>query len=104
VLEFDGKLASVKIPRFDIFSITGVFPGLKVIRVAIDLDDCEGILQLLATVSRLRMGRSIAKRRAYGISCLIGFVIQPDVRPFLSVGGDMYMDPRASPTSREAGV
>ena len=55
VLEFDGTTASAKDVLSKVLSIDGVFPGLKVIRVAIGRDDCEGVLQLLATVLRLRM-------------------------------------------------
>ena len=55
VLEFDGSLFYVKNVLPDILSITGVFPGLKVIRVATNRDDCKGVLRLLATALRLRM-------------------------------------------------
>ena len=55
MLEFDGPLFYVKNVLPDILSITGVFPGLKVIRVATSRDDCKGVLQLLATALRLRM-------------------------------------------------
>ena len=53
VLEFDGAATSVKIV---LSNITGLFPGLKVIRVAVSQDDCEDALQLLAIVLMLRMG------------------------------------------------
>ena len=52
VLEFGGTIADYV---QDALSITGVFPGLKVIRVAVDLDDCKRSLQLLATASKQRM-------------------------------------------------
>ena len=55
VLEFDGAVASVGNVVSNILLRAGVFPGLKVIRVAIGRDDCEGALQLLATALRLRM-------------------------------------------------
>jgi len=55
VLEFDGAVASVWNVVSNILPRAGVFPGLKVIRVAIGRDDCEGALQLLATALRLRM-------------------------------------------------
>ena len=55
VLEFDGAAASVKNVLSGILSRAEVFPGLKVVRVAIVREDCEGALQLLATALRLRM-------------------------------------------------
>lgn len=55
VLEFDGAIASVENVLSNVLPINGVFPGLKVIRVGISLDDCKGALQLLATALRLRM-------------------------------------------------
>ena len=55
VLEFDGAVASAKNVLSHVLSITGVFPGLKVIRVAIGWDNYKGALQLLSAVSRLRM-------------------------------------------------
>ena len=54
VLEFDGAIA-VKNDPFNVLPILGIFPGLKVIRVAVHLDDCKGALQLLATTLKLRM-------------------------------------------------
>jgi len=55
VLEFDGVADSVRNILPGILSEPGLFPGLKVIRVSISLDDCEGALQFLATASRWRM-------------------------------------------------
>ena len=52
VLEFDGTAASF---LSNMLSVAGVFPGLEVIRVAINRDDCKGALRLLATGLRLRM-------------------------------------------------
>ena len=50
VLEFDGTTSSARGVLPKVLSVDGVFPGLKVIRVLIGLGDCEGVLQLLATV------------------------------------------------------
>ena len=94
VLEFDGAIASVENVLSNVLPIAGVFPGLKVIRVAINLDDCKGALQLFAAALKLRMeegnplttvepfsaegedelsfarsGRSITKQRVYRTSC-----------------------------------
>jgi len=55
VLEFDGVIDSVENVLSNVLPITGVFPGLRVIRVAINLDDCKGALQLLAAALKLRM-------------------------------------------------
>ena len=55
VLEFDGAVASVRSVLSNILSRTGVFPGLKVIRVAISRDDCETSLPLLATALKQRV-------------------------------------------------
>jgi len=55
VLEFDGAIASAENVLSNVLSITGVFPGLRVIRVAVGRDDCKGTLQLLSVVLRLRM-------------------------------------------------
>ena len=55
VLEFDGAIASVKNVLSNVLSIPRVFPGLKVIRVAISRGDCKEALQLLSAASRLRM-------------------------------------------------
>ena len=55
VLEFDGGVVSVRTVLSNILSRTGVFPGLKVIWVAISRDSCKGSLPLLATALRLRM-------------------------------------------------
>ena len=52
VLEFDGTVDSAGGILSEVLSIDGFFPGLKVIRVAIGRGDCEGVLQLLATVLR----------------------------------------------------
>ena len=55
VLEFDGTFASIE-GDLSILSITGVFPGLKVIRVGISRGGCKVVLQFLATALRRRMG------------------------------------------------
>ena len=55
VLEFDGAAGFVRNILSGILFITGVFLGLKVIRVAISRDDCEGALRFLAAASRRRM-------------------------------------------------
>jgi len=55
VLEFDGAIASVANVLSNVLPICGVFPGLKVIRIAINLDNCKGALRLLAAALRLRM-------------------------------------------------
>jgi len=54
-LEFDGSSVSVRNVNCNVLSIPGVFPGLKVIRVAISRDICEDSFKALATASRLRM-------------------------------------------------
>ena len=54
-LEFDGALASVKNVLYNILPIAGVFPELKVIRVAFGWDDCEEVLQFIAAIAKLRM-------------------------------------------------
>jgi len=53
VLEFDGM--NVDCVR-EILFLSGVFPNLKVIWVTVSRDDCERTLQVLASVSKLRMG------------------------------------------------
>lgn len=55
VIEFDGS--SVDYVQLGVLCSAGVFSGLKVIRVAVGLDDYKGTLQLLATISKLRMER-----------------------------------------------
>ena len=55
VLEFDGAIPSVENVLSNVLPITGVFPGLKVIRIAINRDDCKEALRLLAAALRLRM-------------------------------------------------
>ena len=51
-LEFDGTVAdSVQ----NVLSVPGVFPGLRVIRVAVSWGDCRRTLQLLAIASKRRM-------------------------------------------------
>ena len=55
VLEFDGTAPSVDSVLSNVLSITGVFPGLKVIRVTVSRGDCKGALQLLAVALMLRM-------------------------------------------------
>ena len=52
VLDFDGLIADFV---QDVLSVTGVFPGLKVIRVAVSQVDCEKTLQLLGIASKRRM-------------------------------------------------
>lgn len=52
VLEFDALITDcVK----NVLSVVGIFPRLKVIRVAASLLNCKKTLRLLATVSKLRM-------------------------------------------------
>jgi len=53
VLEFDGTTADHV--YLSVLSLAGIFPGLKVIRVAVSRDDCKRTLRLLAAISRLRM-------------------------------------------------
>jgi len=53
VLEFDGTIADYV--QLGVLCIAGVFPGLKVIRVAVSRDGYKRTLQLLATISKLRM-------------------------------------------------
>ena len=55
MLEFDGSLPPVKVVLPNILSITGVFPGLRVIRVATARDGCKGILRLLTTALSSRV-------------------------------------------------
>ena len=55
VLEFDGAVATVQNVLSNLLPVTGVFPGLKVIRVAIRGDDCKRSFPLLATALRLRL-------------------------------------------------
>jgi hypothetical protein len=52
VLEFDGSIADFV---QNALSTTGVFPGLKILRVTVRRDYCETALQLLAVTSRLRV-------------------------------------------------
>ena len=52
VLEFNGTTASA---LSNVLPATGVFPRLKVIRVALSWDECDEVLELLATPLRLRM-------------------------------------------------
>lgn len=52
VLEFDGTVAD----RFQIaLTITGVFPGLRIIRVAVSRHGCERTLRPLTIASKRRM-------------------------------------------------
>ena len=55
VLEFDGAVFSVMNVVSKILSETGVFPELKIIRVAVSRDDTKEVLRLLAAALRLRM-------------------------------------------------
>ena len=55
VLEFDGTIAHHV--QLSILCLARVFPGLQVIRVAVGRDGCKRTLQLLATISKLRMER-----------------------------------------------
>ena len=55
VLEFDEGVVSVENVLTNVLSITGVFPVLKVIRVAVSRGNCKGALQLLAVALMLRM-------------------------------------------------
>ena len=52
ILEFDG---TIDFDQNIIIFIPGVFPGLKVIRVEIGLDDCEEVMKHVAAAARLRM-------------------------------------------------
>ena len=52
VLEFCGTIVDYV---QDALSAAGIFPGLKVIRVAVSGEDCRRTLHLLATASRRRM-------------------------------------------------
>ena len=51
-LEFDGTMVDYV---QEVLSVTGVFPGLKVMRVAVSRVDCEGAFKHLAVVSFLRV-------------------------------------------------
>ena len=52
VLEFDGTITDCV---QNVLSAAGIFPALKVIRVAVSLDDCERTLYLLAAILKLRV-------------------------------------------------
>ena len=52
VLEFDGAIADFV---QNVLSVTGVFPGLKVIRVAVTRHECKRALQPLTIASKRRM-------------------------------------------------
>ena len=54
-LEFDGTIDSVDNILSNVVSMPGVFLGLKVIRVAVGLDDCEEVIEYLTATARLRM-------------------------------------------------
>jgi len=55
VLELDGAAGSIRDILSSTLFKTGVFPGLKVIRVAISRDYCEVAIRFLAAASRWRM-------------------------------------------------